>query len=148
MASFHTVIRKARFFVPGYSPEQMQRLATVLNNDIKSRLDRGMDVTDSPAPSLSTGYARFKERKYGRNLRDWNLTGQTRGHMKVLVATHNKATLGFLDGFRLGRAPLSISAVVAILQRRRRQYGASPTNMAVVRRARQIMDSPVKAQAA
>ncbi len=149
MAKFQPVIRKARFVVSGYTPQQMIGFATALNADIAARLDRGMTVNDTPAPALSLGYAKFKQRKYGRALRDWRLTGQTRGSMKVLSAATNKATLGFLEGIRVGRnQSLSIGQVVAILQKRSRQYGVSPSNRAVLVRAIEIENSPIKVQAA
>ena len=127
----------------------MLGFANVLNASIAARLDRGLDANDNPAPPLNPRYAKFKQRRYGSAIRDWKLTGQTRGSMKVLSAAPNKATLGFLDGTRRGRrGSVTIAQVVALNQRISRQYGVSPSDKAQVLRAIQLADSPIQVKVA
>src|SRR5206468_5192437 len=97
MARFNPVIRRARVVVTGYSPEQMINFGNVLNSSIGDRMDRGLDINDSPAPPLRPGYAKYKQRQGGSGIRDWKLTGRTRRSMKVLSAGQNHAVLGFTD---------------------------------------------------
>ena len=119
---------------------------------IRERLSQGMDVHDSPAKSLSPGYAKFKtQRMHRQDKRDWYLTGITLGHAKVKSVEPNRAVIGFLPGIRRYSAKsklgaktqpiqtrsVPISLVVEKNQRRHRQWGISPSDSQVLTAALQ-----------
>jgi hypothetical protein len=125
--------KKARFVVTQFPAERMRVIAENVRASIMDRIAQGLDVNDQPAAPLSTSYAKFKARKGLAPIRDWKLTGQTLGHLKVLTAEPNRAKIGFLPGVRWGsvrgkaeKRRLSIQEVVGFLQRKHRQFGLSP----------------------
>lgn len=136
MAKFQTVIRKARFSVPGYQPQQMVAMAQALTDDMRLRIMRGQDVNDSIAPGLKAAYAKRKARRGGNPIRDWFLTGRTLRSLKVLSAAPNRAVIGFTDAVSNFRAALN--------NRRWRQFGVSPTNRQAFSRELHNQASPVK----
>ena len=77
---------------------------------------------DQPAPPLSLGYGRRKQRLGLQNKRDWTLTGRTLRSMKVLSAGPNQARIGFTDATANFRASIN--------NRRARQFGVSPSDKA------------------
>ena len=125
MARFQTVIKKARFSYSGISPQQMQSIAQVLADDIRSRILRAEDAFDNPAPTLKNGnkgkgYQTYKARRNPPAIRNWQYTGRTLRSLKVLQANQNRALIGFTD-------PHS-NMVAAVNNRRWRQFGVSPRN--------------------
>lgn len=121
MPKFETIIKKARFDAPGYSPRAMLSIGQTTLKSIQLRWDRAQDVYDMSAPPLSKRYQQFKERRYGSGLRDLRATGRTRRGMRVLEAGQNTCTLGFSDPTAAMRVRLN--------NRFSRQWGLSPANL-------------------
>jgi hypothetical protein len=167
MARFQTVIRKSRFVVTGYSPQQMIAIAEVLRTSVHDRITSGLDVRDNPAPPLrrnlrsttktikgqklhyrilnsgsvnELGYAHYKEVRGLNPIRDWVLTGRTMRSLKVLSAAVNRAVIGFTDVVSNRRA--------AINNQRWRQFGVSPNDKRKVLEALKTEPKPVQARAA
>lgn len=124
--AFKTTIKKARFKVTGYSPEQMAKLGTAVNESIIKRILQGRDIYDSQAPALSKNYALRKEKKGATGIRNLFFTGRTQRAMNVISAQQNRTILGITDAEAAKR--------VYINARRSRQYGISPTNRDVLTR--------------
>lgn len=97
-----------------------------LNTSIRDRITAGFTVDDSAAPPLKPGYAKFKARRGGSNIRDWRLTGRTMRSMRVLKANERRAEIGFTDSETNKRA--------AINNRRSRQFGVSPKDREMIAR--------------
>lgn len=164
---FQTKIRKARFHVEGYTPEQMASVATVLRDSIEQRILRAMDVNDAAAPPLKQpirnvtsrrnvvtvngqrliqlpgkeyrGYPYYKQKRGGNPVRDWKLSGRTLRSMRVLTAAANRAVIGFTDAEANKRAYIN--------NRRWRQFGMSPRDRAAMMAAFAGL-RPVKTKAA
>lgn len=96
---FQTVIKRARFDTPGFSPQSMVAIGNVAIKSIQDRMLRGQDIYDQSSPPLSKRYAEWKEKKYGSGVRDGRATGRTFRAMQVLQAGQNYAILGYTDPF-------------------------------------------------
>ena len=97
VVKFAPVIRRARFAVPGFSPQAMLGFAQRVDANIKERMLRGQTVYDTLAPPLSERYGKYKQARYGTSIRDMRATGRTFRGIKVLEASTNKAKIGFTD---------------------------------------------------
>ena len=129
---FETKITRARYTVSGLRAGDMQELGKDLLLDIKKRINIPQDVHDRAALPLkaNTNYARYKARRFGRAVRDLMNTGYLQRGMHVLRVDQNQAVLGFAD-------PAAEQRMV-YNQRRNRQWGVSPANIAyIVGRVRQ-----------
>lgn len=145
MARFQTKIKRARFTVPGYSPDQMVMLGNALRDSIEQRILRAEDVYDGAAQPLSSkgkrgGYAAWKSKKAPPAERNWRYTGRTLRSMKVLSVATNRAVIGFTDAEANKRA--------AINNRRWRQFGVSPRNRQAVALALRALNRPVQVKVA
>ncbi|MGQ9686622.1 MAG: hypothetical protein ACUVT2_10010 [Thiobacillaceae bacterium] len=125
-SKFQPRIRKARFVVSPFTPEQMIEFGNALLADVNARLERGENVYDQPAKPLAEKYAKWKARKYPPAVRNLKATGRTRRGAKVISASENRAVIGFTD-------PVAEQRIVWN-QRRERQWGASPRNLEHLRR--------------
>lgn len=134
---------RARLVASPYTPEVMRHIGEQLLVKIRDRMASGMTVTDSPAPELSRGYAKFKTQKMGRpDVRDWYLTGITMAHLRVKRSGTGVAVLGFLPGIRRyskkatgGQTKdksVPIELIVRKNQRRSMQWGLSPSDAQVL----------------
>jgi hypothetical protein len=139
---FEPVIRKARFHVPGYTPQQMNEMAEdFILESIRPRIRQALDVNDKPVPPLAKNYAKRKQKRRGLNpVRDWTLSGNTLKTLSVLVAGHNTATIGFVGPIANRRAYINNA--------RYRQFGVSPSDSEKLTRIRAEMERPVRALAA
>jgi hypothetical protein len=141
--------RRARFVEHGVSSAGMQRIADATAASVKGRIQRGLNVYDSPAAPLATTgkrnkrYAYFKagyKRKRGLptrgggEIRDWTLTGHTLQQLKTIRATVNRAVIGFLDAVAPGRR-IAAGVIAYILNRKDRQFGLSPSDQRVMSEA-------------
>lgn len=109
-----------RFVVTRFPADRMRAIGETLVTSIKERLGRAQTVNDSAAPPLRPGYAKYKQRKKGSSLRDWNFQGRTLRGMRVTSAVPNRAVVSFSDPVAGMRA--------AVNNRRVRQFGVSPAN--------------------
>lgn len=164
MASrFETKIIKsrARFVYRRYSPEQMIEVGEGFIGSMFSRWDRGENIRDLAAKPLSTkgrrgGYAGYKQRRGGKNIRDWKATGQLRAAVYIPTARANQVEIGIANvqhfatyekRMRVVAQNLSsVQSVVTFNQRRESMWGASPRNITDVVKAFAALDSPVKAK--
>jgi hypothetical protein len=138
---FDPVIRKARFHVPGYSPQVMNDMAeNFILESIRPRIRQALDVNDQPVPPLGKNYAKRKQRSGMNPVRDWTLSGDTLKALSVLVAGHNTATIGFVGPIANRRAYINNSYY--------RQFGVSPSDSQKLTRIRAEMERPVKTIAA
>lgn len=103
----------------------MRNIGEALVASIKERLARGQTVQDSAAPPLREKYARYKQRKKGSSLRNWNFQGRTLRGMRVTSSTTRRAVVSFSDPIAGMRA--------AINNRRVRQFGVSGANREAIR---------------
>jgi hypothetical protein len=121
--AFKTVLRRARFEVTGYTPEQMARVGeSLLRDSIIRRIRLGMDANDQPAPALKPRYRDRKLKKGLDAIRNWVYSGKTLRSLRVLTAATNQAKLGFTDAQANLRAMFN--------NRKRRQFAVSPTDRA------------------
>lgn len=102
-----TVTRQARFRVPRLGPETMRTLGQQVIALNVARWDRAVNAADQPAKPLSykrtksgniRGYAKQKQKKTGRNKRDWWLTGALRAAFQVIEAVQNRVRVGWNTG--------------------------------------------------
>lgn len=103
----------------------MRTIGEALVTSIKERLARGQTIYDAAAPPLREKYAKYKQRKKGSSLRDWNFQGRTLRGMRVTNATAGRAIVSFSDPVAGMRA--------AINNRRVRQFGVSGVNREAIR---------------
>jgi hypothetical protein len=100
-------------------------------------MDRGLDIYDASAKTLSVRYKAYKKKKVGSELRDLRLTGRMRRGMRPLYASTNTVTIGFSDAEALNRAKINNRIV--------QQYGVSPTNQdELVKAIREVAERPVR----
>lgn len=129
---YQTKIIKARFVHSPFTASQMAAFGQSLLDDIWDRISQAQNVYDAPALPLRPGYARFKKRRYGTDLRNLQATGQTRRATKVLTASQNEAVLGPLPGVHgVGKRKgilLTYGQILMVNNRRERQWGVSPKN--------------------
>jgi hypothetical protein len=130
---FEPVIKRARFEVPGYSPQQMIAIANPVAKSVGDRILSALDLNDTPALPLKPGYSKWKARKYPPAVRNWSVTGVTLRSLKTLEATHNRAVIGFTSGWskKTKKGTITTNAIVAINQSRQRQFGLSPRDRIV-----------------
>ncbi len=139
MAKFNPVIRKARFSVTGYTPQEMIEIGNrTIKEAIIPRIQSGLDIYDSPAPALKPRYERQKSIKHPPAIRNLTYTGRTLRSMQVLEASHNKCIIGFTDNVSNFR--------VAINQQRSRQFGTSEKDKAKLLNIVNNVGNPVKVQ--
>lgn len=133
MASrYQTKIIKARFVHSPFTAQQMAAFGQSLLDDIWTRISEAKNAYDAPAIPLKPGYAKWKKRRYGTDLRNLQATGQTRRATKVLSASQNEAVLGPLPGIHgVGKRKgimLTYAQILFLNNRRERQWGVSPSN--------------------
>ena len=80
--AFETKIRRARFVVGPFSPEQMATIGQVTLDHIVERIRRGVNVQDAPAKPLKEGkngrgYPYYKSARGLQPIRDWTWRGLT-----------------------------------------------------------------------
>jgi len=114
-------VTKARWVVANFSPQRMGEVGQAVAKSVIDRIYSGLTVSDAPAKALSSGYARRKQIKGRRNLRDMTFTGQTLASLQVLSATNNKCTIG--------AASPNEARKLALANWRGNQWGMSPRNM-------------------
>ena len=128
--AFETKIKRARFVVGPFSPEQMAAIGQVTLDHIMERIRRGVNVQDAPAKRLSFdrrgSYGRLKVRKGLQPIRDWTFSGATLHALKVKSANENRVVLGFIDP--------KADAIAHINNLREKQFGLSPSDMEALRR--------------
>ena len=152
--AFQPKISRARFTIKDFSPREMISIAESLKQTIFMRLDQALDVYDAPAKPLAAGYAKFKQKRTGRNVRDLNLTGETRRAIKVLSAGPNRAVLGPLRAFKqawrlkAGKSVLTYSQVLFLNNRRSLQWGVSPRDEQELQKAVNRMGARVESKVA
>lgn len=122
---YKPVIRKARVGVPGFSPERMAQFGQFLNNTVKERISKGLDIHDAAAPSLAPGYLKRKVAIGREGIRNLNFTGTTMRGMVLLNASTNNALLGF----NFAQAEYR----VVVNKKHSVQYGASPKDEIAIR---------------
>ena len=145
MASkFNPVIRRARAVAGDVTPQTMHVIATDLRNSVRSRIQRGQDVRDLPAPPLNPKYAARKEKRGKKGIRDWDKTGRTLRSMQVLSAGPNKAEIGFDDSAPRGPKQSPPSVVAAANNKRSQQFGTSPKDMQVAENSFRSHTEPLK----
>lgn len=119
----------------------MTRIGERVVPSIRSRIERGYDVNDQPAPPLRQsssvrrngfarviGYAQAKVSKYGgRPIRNWKRTGETLGAMGVLQASTNRVVIGFRT--------LQANIRAAKNNARWPQFGMAPSDQSVLVKA-------------
>jgi hypothetical protein len=137
-AKFETKITKARFVVSPYTAQEMIGFGQSIISSNFARWDHGMDANDGTAPPLKPRYAAFKSRRYGRAVRNMNLTGRLRRSIKVLTANQNKAVMGTVEGIHtrsVKRRSLMFSDVLRLNNRRWRMWGISPRDKSELSRS-------------
>lgn len=88
------VTRAPRLDIPRLTRNETRQVVTVVSGVVKAGISAGDLPNGSPARPLAvrerngrrSGYAIFKQRKTGRNKRDWNLTGAMMGSLRVTVS--------------------------------------------------------------
>jgi hypothetical protein len=128
-----TVTKQARFRVPRLGPETMRALGQQIITLNIARWDRAVNAADQDAKPLSfkvaksgnrRGYAIQKQRKTGRNRRDWWLTGALRASFQVIEAVTNRVRVGWNDGRMIVRMRFN--------QGIDQMFGISPSDEAVL----------------
>ena len=134
MAIFQTKITRARLTVSPFSSEQMLTIGNALMTSIKTRIQSGLNISDSPAKPLKgvthgayIPYARQKERHGIAGLRNWTWTGRTLRSMKVLSVSENAGKIGFTDS--------KSDQVAHINNLREKAFGVSPNDRLVLQKA-------------
>jgi hypothetical protein len=179
VAKFKTrIVRKARFVVTQYTPEQMISLGQSLIDDgIKARLARAEDVYDAAAPPLTDGSRKTRYSVSGQK----NVTYNSRGYAsyKRRFKLNNGASVSSFDPMNprahgevrdwhltgrtlramrvlsasAGKAVIGFSDPVAnmravINNRRHRQFGVSPKDQQILLRKLASLPKFVTAKAA
>ncbi len=114
-------IEKARWQVANFTPQRMGEVGQAVTRSVISRIYAGQDVADAPAKPLSKRYARQKQIKGRRPIRDMTYTGQTLGSLHVLTATNNRCVIG--------ASTPNEARKLALAHWRGNQFGMSPKNM-------------------
>lgn len=133
--AFAPKVRKARFNYSGLTSQQMLTLAEFAAVDIRGRIQQGLTVDDQAAPPLKESYARAKMRRGRSGIRDLTWTGFTLRSLRPLRVNDNRATIGFLNlthPVPRKRGSVTTNQILAINQRRSRQFGWSPRNKAFI----------------
>lgn len=90
----------------GLDRRQLRELGDVALDSIKGRVARGVGVDDAPMPPLQTGYARAKQRRGLRSIRDLRFTGAMLDNLTVRSSTDDQVTIALtseperVKGFR------------------------------------------------
>lgn len=125
MATFAiTVTKRIQIASVLFTGRQMNALGLSTIDAIKLRWAQGLDVQDQPAPPLSTGYARRKQRLGARPLPDLFLSGQMRAALGVQIAETGRCKIGFSDQQSILKAYAN--------HQRRRQIGISDNDVRAV----------------
>ena len=122
--AFNPLVKKiipARWQVATFTPQRMGEIGQAVAKSVIDRIYSGLTVSDAPAKVLSPGYARRKQIKGRRDLRDMTFTGQTLASLHVLGATNNKCTIG--------AASPNEARKLALAHWRGNQFGVSPRDM-------------------
>lgn len=96
-------IRRARFKVGPFSPEQMEAIGNAMVDTISQRIRTGMNASDSPAKPLKPGrngkrgYPDYKLARGRAPIRDWVMRGLTMRSLKVKSANENRVVIGFVN---------------------------------------------------
>lgn len=120
---------------------RMTRIGDRVTNSIRTRIERGYDVNDQPAPPLRQptarsangltrliGYVQTKVSRYGgRPIRNWHRTGETLGAMGVIEASTNRVVIGFRT--------MQANIRAARNNARWPQFGLSPSDKSTLNRA-------------
>ena len=114
-------IEKARWRVAAFTPQRMGEIGRAAARSVVERIYSGRDVADAPARPLSPRYARRKQARGRRNLRDMTFTGMTLASIHVLSATNNRCVIG--------AASAPEARKLALAHWRGNQFGMSPKNM-------------------
>ena len=83
MATFQTVITRARFVYSPYTATEMQGFARVLADSIRARIQSGENIYDQAAAPLKPGlpgrrgYPDYKAARGFQPIRDWTWSGHT-----------------------------------------------------------------------
>jgi hypothetical protein len=100
----------------------MRGIGEKLVDSVKARILSGQTTSDTPAPPLREKYARYKQRKGGKPIRDWSRSGTTLRAMAVTSASNNRTVVSFNNPVAAKRA--------AIQNARARQFGVSSSDSA------------------
>jgi hypothetical protein len=114
-------IQKARWHVENFTPARMGEIGQAVTKSVIARIYSGLDNADNSAKPLSKDYARRKQVKGRRPMRDMTFSGRTLASLHVLKATNGQATIG-ADNPTQAR-------VLALANWRGNQFGMSPRNM-------------------
>jgi hypothetical protein len=129
--AFETKIRRARFVVGPFSPEQMRTIGQVTADSVVARIRRGENVQDQPAKPLKPGrngrrgYPDYKLARGLQAIRDWFWRGKTMRSLKVKSANENRVIIGFIDP--------EADRIAHFNNLREKQFGLSPKDEAVLK---------------
>ncbi len=122
--AFKPLVKKvepARWKVHNFTPERMGQVGRVVAKSVIDRMYSAKNVADLPAKPLSPAYARQKQIKHRRPVRDMTFTGVTMASIHVVKTTNNQAVIGS-DDPRGNRRIWFANA-------RERMFGMSPRDM-------------------
>lgn len=138
-AKFQTKIKKVRFVHTPFTGQQMAEFGQGLLDHIWDRISAGQNTDEAAAKPLADGYAKWKQRKFGNQIRNLQASGRLRRATKVLEANQNKAVIGATPGLHttgklMGnmrfRSAITFSGVLTVNNRRERQWGVSNSDRA------------------
>lgn len=119
-----TVTKRIQIASVLFTGEQMNALGLSTIEAMRRRWTQGLDVQDQPAATLSTGYARRKQRLGARPIPDLFLSGQMQAALGVQMAEAGRCKIGFSDQQSILKAYVN--------HQRRRQIGISDNDVRAV----------------
>lgn len=130
-----------------FTEQQMRTLAGDVQEQMRARILRGVNLSDAPAKPLSERYAKRKQRRGRAPIRDWTFTGDTMRNLKIMETSKKSTEVGFdwraaVSGGKGRPGPFQKAL---FQQNREPMFGLSPQNeQAVGRKVAEIFESNVK----
>lgn len=101
--AFQPKISRARFVYSPFSAAQMVDIGNVMAETIITRIKSGVNAADNQSKALKPGrngkkgYPDYKMSRGRAPIRDWFFRGLTLGSLKVVRASENSVTIGFVN---------------------------------------------------